>query len=180
MAEESGLTKGKTKRCALFVGSCSDRLTSKEMSKKMSEVESSRKKATEHSWGVVRRAGMENKGFGWSSMKYLEGCRIAVSANRQAWTVLWGCSERRAFWKWIGGVWQWIPRQGGSDMRRRRRRQGWAGLRWAECKRNLGTTAAQLWVTCIRDQVVCPGSLYWQLPLGFWVKGRKQGREARS
>lgn len=47
---------------------------------------------------------MENKGFGWSSMKYLKGCRIAVSANRQAWTVLWGCSKRRAFWKRIGGL----------------------------------------------------------------------------
>lgn len=33
---------------------------------------------------------MENKGFGWSSMKYLEGCRIAVSANRLAWMVAMG------------------------------------------------------------------------------------------
>lgn len=33
---------------------------------------------------------MENKGFGWSSMKYLEGCRIGVSANRQAWMVSMG------------------------------------------------------------------------------------------
>lgn len=47
MAEESDLTKGKTKRCALFVGSCSDRLTSKEMSKKRSEVESSRVESKE-------------------------------------------------------------------------------------------------------------------------------------
>lgn len=33
---------------------------------------------------------MENKGFGWSSMKYLEGCRIGASANRLAWTVPMG------------------------------------------------------------------------------------------
>ena len=37
---------------------------------------------------------MENKGFGWSSMKYLEGCRIAVSANRLAWTASYGAALR--------------------------------------------------------------------------------------
>lgn len=34
VAEESDLTKGKTKRCTRFVGSCSDRLTSKEIVEK--------------------------------------------------------------------------------------------------------------------------------------------------
>lgn len=57
----------------------------------------------------MKWAGMENKGFGWSSMKYSEDCRIAVSANRLAWIALWVwccccCSKRRAFWEWIGGV----------------------------------------------------------------------------
>ena len=54
VAEESDLTKRKTKRCGLFVGSCSDRLTSKEMSKKRSEVESRGDRAR---FGGLRRAG---------------------------------------------------------------------------------------------------------------------------
>lgn len=175
---------GRTKRCALFVGSCSDRLTSKEMSKKRSEVESK-----EGDRAQLQSGGQEleeNKGFGWSTMKYLGGlqdCRVSESASLDA--LLWGCSKRRAFWKWIGGVASGsrtlkvgLICGGGDDDRAG---QGWDGLSARETSEAL---QLNLRVTCSsRDREgrgVCPGIYIGKLPLRFSRKGRKQGREARS